>query len=138
MSSRNNPAVGRMGHSGNLRVGSPRARPKIVTLCGSTRFWQAFQQQSLRLTMDGVIVLSIGCATASDEEHGITPKQKARLDALHKEKINLSDEVLVLNVGGYIGESTASEIAHAELRGKTVRYLEPVSASGVTPEEPKP
>jgi hypothetical protein len=103
------------------------ALPKIVTLCGSTRFWKAFQENSLILTKKGIIVLSIGCATASDEEHGITPEEKAVFDELHMRKIDCCDAVLVLNVGGYIGESTRREIEYAEANGKPVHYLEPIS-----------
>lgn len=98
-------------------------QPKIVCLCGATRFWKTFQEQSLALTKQGVIVLSIGCATGSDDDHGITPEEKAVFDELHKRKIDLCDEVLVLNVGGYIGESTRSELEYAEANGKAVSYL---------------
>src|SRR6266567_5403085 len=90
-----------------------RGHPKIVCLCGSTRFWKTFQEQSLRLTKEGVIVLSIGCATASDDEHGITTEEKAIFDELHMRKIDLADEILVLNVGGYIGQSTRKEANYA-------------------------
>src|ERR1017187_4032888 len=86
-----------------------RGQPKIICLCGSTRFWKTFQEQSLRLTKEGIIVLSIGCATASDDDHGITPAQKALFDELHMRKIDLCDGVFVINVGGYIGESTNRE-----------------------------
>lgn len=108
-------------------------RPVIVCLCGSTRFWREFQEASLRETLAGKIVLSIGaarCADADDKSFGgYVPvsewdKQKESLDQLHKEKINLCDEVLVLNVDGYIGESTRSEIEHAEKGNKIIRYLE--------------
>jgi cell division protein FtsB len=58
------------------------------------------------------------------EQAGCTPEQKIALDELHKRKIDLADEVLVLNVGGYIGESTRSEIEYARKLGKPVRYLE--------------
>jgi hypothetical protein len=105
-----------------------KQRPRIVCLCGSTRFWKTFQEQSLRLTKVGVIVLSIGSATGSDADHGITPEEKAIFDELHKRKIELADEILVLNVGGYIGESTRAEIDHAITNGKRVVYLEPIGA----------
>jgi len=100
--------------------------PRIVCLCGSTRFWKAFQEVSLRETMAGRIVLSVGCDTASDEDHGITRDQKERLDELHLRKIDLADEVLVLNVGGYIGDSTGNELAYALAGKKPVRTLEPM------------
>lgn len=99
-------------------------RPLIVCLCGSTRFYDAFRQANLELTLAGIIVLSIGCDTKSDEGLCITPEQKIALDKLHKEKIRMADEVYVLNVGGYIGESTRSEIDYAVALGKPIRYLE--------------
>lgn len=120
-------------------------RPPITVLCGSTRFGEAFRSANLRLTLDGHIVLSIGCDTKSDTElalsetarlPGLTTGDaaqpqwvrdiKARLDELHKRKIDLADSVLVLNVGGYIGESTRSEIAYALACGKPINYLEPL------------
>ena len=106
--------------------------PEIVTLCGSTRFYDEFRRQNLRLTIAGVIVLSIGCDTKSDGdlfETDDVEALKSRLDELHKRKIDLSDSVLVLNVGGYIGESTRGEIAYAQRTGKPVRYLVPVAVS---------
>lgn len=111
-------------------LGSAPTRPRIVCLCGSTRFWKAFQEQSLRLTKKGIIVLSIGCATASDDEHGITPEEKVIFDELHLRKIDLADEVLVLNVGGYIGPSTRREVVYATMHRKLVELLEPQ----ITPE----
>ena len=107
------------------------ARPVIVCLCGSTRFWREFQRASLRETLAGRIVLSIGAASGTDDEHfGNLPRPeydriKAMLDDLHLRKIELADEVLVLNVGGYIGESTSRELKHAQRLGKTIRFLEP-------------
>jgi hypothetical protein len=103
------------------------ARPAIVCLCGSTRFWRVFQAASLSETMDGKIVLSIGAASGTDD--GTLPRDeydrvKAMLDELHLRKIDLADEILVLNVGGYIGESTMRELAYARQHGKRVRFLE--------------
>lgn len=110
--------------------GTGIARPTIVCLCGSTRFWREFQAAGLRETMAGKIVLSIGAASGTDDEHfGNLPKAeydrvKEMLDQLHLRKIDLADEVLILNVGGYIGESTARELAYAREHGKRVRFLE--------------
>lgn len=105
------------------------AVPEIVVLCGSTRFKDAFDEANYRETMDGRIVLSVGFfmhATGNRHGNGVgaTPEQKIALDELHKRKIDLADSVLVLNVGGYIGESTRSEIEYAIAHGKPVRYLE--------------
>lgn len=114
------------------------SRPTIVTLCGSTRFGEEFRRQNLRLTIEGYAVLSIGCDTKSDADlFGVEDLQtlKVRLDQLHRRKIDLADEVLILNVGGYIGDSTRKEIAYALGRGKIVRYLEPVDAHPVQAQE---
>jgi energy-coupling factor transporter ATP-binding protein EcfA2 len=104
-------------------------RPKVVCLCGSTRFYKEFQKANYEETMEGNIVLSVGFYPhASEEMHGekigITPEQKTALDELHKRKIDMANEILVLNVGGYIGDSTAGEIEYAMRLNKTVRYLE--------------
>ncbi len=105
-------------------------RPKIVCLCGSTRFHEVFEHENLLLTLQGVIVLSIGAnmkdsllfAELTEQERN---DLKRKLDELHKRKIDLCDEVLVLNVGDYIGESTRDEIDYARAHGKKVRFLEP-------------
>ena len=106
--------------------------PKVVCLCGSTRFYDAFQRANYEETMRGHIVLSVGFyphsqTRAHGEEVGCTEEQKHALDGLHLRKIDLADEILVLNVGGYVGESTAREIVYAEEHGKPVRFLEAVN-----------
>lgn len=113
-----------------LTTGNFKEMPKIVCLCGSTRFYQQFQRANYEETMAGNIVLSVGfymhrSEQAHGEKWGCTPEQKIKLDELHKRKIDLADEVLVLNVGGYIGESTRSEIEYAEALKMPIRYLEP-------------
>jgi hypothetical protein len=113
--------------------GAPR--PRIACLCGSTRFYGQFQQANYDLTMRGEIVLSVGFYPHAKAEHGHgegvghDSAEKAALDELHKRKIDLADYVLVLNVGGYTGESTRSEIAYAEKTGRPVEYLEAPGAS---------
>ncbi len=110
-------------------------RPRIVCLCGSTRFYDAFQEANYQLTMAGKIVLSVGFYPHSKAQHGHgegvghDSAEKVALDELHKRKIDLADEVLVLNVGGYIGESTRGEVSYAERLGKPVAYLEPLDAA---------
>ena len=119
-------------HNPRLRTMTPE-RPTIVCLCGSTRFIEAFRSANLHETIAGKIVLSIGCDTKSDTDllalGELTEEAKAALDELHKRKIDLADEVLVLNVGGYVGSSTRSEIEYARLHGKPLRWLEPESAA---------
>ena len=102
-----------------------RTWPTVVVLCGSTRFSEAFQRANFNETLAGKIVLTIGCDMRSDAALGLGDDVKAMLDELHLRKIELADEVLVINQGGYIGESTAREIAHARREGKRIRHLEP-------------
>lgn len=99
------------------------ALPWIVCLCGSTKFKDAFIENATFHTMAGRIVLTV---TSFGHTDGTvhTPNEKADLDELHKRKIDLADEVVVLNVGGYIGESTKSEIAYATRIGVPVLFLE--------------
>jgi hypothetical protein len=104
---------------------------KVITLCGSTRFKDAFLEAQKRLTLEGNIVISVGLFGHSGDnevwegmsEDTVT-KTKCMLDDMHKRKIDLSDEIYVINVGGYIGSSTRSEIEYAKAAGKAVRYLE--------------
>lgn len=105
-------------------------RPTIVCLCGSIRFHKAYVDANLRLTCEGKIVLTIGADFKSDNElfGELSTEEldtlKTRLDTLHLRKIELADEVLVLNVGGYIGDSTRREVSYAESLGKRINYLE--------------
>lgn len=112
----------------SLKVIASTEKTTIVCLCGSTRFIEAFQRAELNETLAGKIVLTIGCNTKSDGEllasGELFVETKKMLDALHLKKIELADEVLILNVGGYIGESTRNEIEHAKKHGKVIRYLE--------------
>lgn len=102
----------------------PPFYPKIVCLCGSTRFGEAFKKAMLAETLAGKIVLSVGCHDASDEQLGVTEDQKKMFDELHLRKIDLSDEVLILNVGGYIGQSTRAELEYARSKNIPIRFLE--------------
>ncbi|MBI2044814.1 hypothetical protein HYT23_02035 [Candidatus Pacearchaeota archaeon] len=97
--------------------------PKVMTLCESTRFKNQFLEVNKKLTLEGVIVLMPGVFAHNDDEK-LTPEQKERLDLLHKRKIDLSDGIFVINVNGYIGESTQSEIEYAQQRRKIVEYYE--------------
>lgn len=105
-------------------------QPRIVCLCGSTRFSAAYQRANFDETLAGRIVLSIGCDMRSDADlfADKTPDEletiKRNLDQLHFRKIDLADEILVLNVGGYVGQSTRNEIEYARQQGKAIRYLE--------------
>ena len=102
--------------------------PYRICLCGSTRFYKEFQEWNYKFTMEGKIVLTVGFYPHSTkkihgEDIGITKNQKENLDILHKRKIDLSDGIFVINPGGYIGESTASEIEYAKIHRKDIKYL---------------
>lgn len=104
---------------------------KVITLCGSTRFKNEFMEAQKRLTLEGNIVISVGLfGHAGDKEvwegmdEDTLTQTKIMLDDMHKRKIDMADEIFVINVGGYIGDSTRSEIAYAIEHGKVVRYLE--------------
>lgn len=106
---------------------------KVVTLCGSTRFRDEFMSAQKRLTLAGYIVISVGLFGHSGDSEvweGMTEdtltRTKIMLDDMHKRKIDMADEIFVINVGGYIGSSTRSEIEYAHAHGKPVRYLEPI------------
>jgi hypothetical protein len=107
---------------------------KIITLCGSVKFWDEYVRQNAILTLQGNIVFSCGLSLKAGYEDLICDLPldgvKADLDFIHLRKIDLSDEIFVLNVGGYIGDSTKREIEYALSKGKVVRYLEsPISTT---------
>ena len=106
---------------------------KVITLCGSTRFKDAFLAEQKRLTLDGNIVISVGLFGHSGDQEvwenmdeGTLTKTKEMLDDMHRRKIDMADGIYVINVGGYIGSSTRGEIEYAKATGKTVEYLEPI------------
>ena len=104
---------------------------KVITLCGSTRFKDAFMEVQKKLTLEGNIVISVGLFGHSGDgevwegmsEDTLTAT-KRMLDDMHKRRIDMADEIFVINVGGYIGSSTRSEIEYAHATGNPVRYLE--------------
>jgi hypothetical protein len=107
----------------------------IVCICGSTRFKQSWISENARLTGEGNIVLAVGLWGHHER---VFPDEatKKKLDELHLRKIDLCDWVWVLDVGGYIGESTRNEIAYAEAHGKQVRYLSKEIPEYIEPVDP--
>ena len=104
---------------------------KVITLCGSTRFKAQFLAVQKQLTLKGNIVISVGLFGHSGDnevwenmDEGTLTRTKEMLDDMHKSKIDMADEIFVINVGGYIGDSTRSEIEYAIKHGKRVNYLE--------------
>ena len=104
---------------------------KVITLCGSTKFKDEFLRVQKELTLKGNIVISVGLFGHSGDnevwenmDDGTLTKTKEMLDDMHKRKIDMADEIFVINVDGYIGESTKSEIEYAKANGKAISYLE--------------
>lgn len=95
---------------------------QVITLCGSTKFKDEFIRINKELTLNGNIVISVGCFGNSEDT--ITNEQKIMLDDIHKCKIDMSDAIYVINVGGYIGKSTSSEISYAYEQKKDIFFLE--------------
>lgn len=106
---------------------------KVITLCGSTKFKDEFLKAQKDLTLEGNIVVSVGLFGHSGDteawenmDDGTLTKTKQMLADMHKRKIDMADEIFVINVKGYIGESTRSEIEYAKSTGKVINYLEEV------------
>jgi NAD(P)H-nitrite reductase large subunit len=96
---------------------------KIITLCGSTKFRDEFIAEQKRLTLEGNIVISVGLFGHSGDNEVWSETIKEMLDDMHKRKIDLADEIFVINTGGYIGASTKSEIEYSIKTHKPVKYL---------------
>jgi hypothetical protein len=96
------------------------------------RFKEAYEQANLHETLAGNIVLTVGTTRFTDDQlfeylevnsEDQRKSIKTMLGVVHLRKIEMADEMLVLNPGGYIGESTAFEIMYARSKGKRIRYL---------------
>lgn len=97
---------------------------KVITLCGSTKFKNEFMEAQKRLSLEGNIVISVGLFGHSGDNEVWTEGTKEMLDDMHKRKIDMADEIYVINKDGYIGDSTRSEIEYAKVHGKGIQYLE--------------
>ena len=97
----------------------------IITLCGSIKFKDEFMKVQEKLTLEGNIVLTPNFFNNIKKEE-IDETTKQMLDEMHKQKIDMSNEIYVINLGGYIGESTKNEIQYAKTKGKSIRYLETI------------
>ncbi|WP_368273413.1 hypothetical protein [Enterocloster bolteae] len=96
----------------------------VITLCGSTRFKDDFMRMQKILTLQGYIVISVGLFGHSGDDEVWSDGTKEMLDDMHKRKIDMADEIYVINKGGYVGTSTRSEIEYAKSKGKLIAYME--------------
>jgi len=114
-------------------MGRGDGSPKIICLCGSTRFVDTFNEWRKKLTLEGNIIVSIELvlpqSEREDPQHN-NYKVKLMLDELHLRKIDIADEVMILNVNGYIGNSTRAEIEYSQSKGKPIKYLEALKKGG--------
>jgi len=99
---------------------------KVITLCSSTRFKDQFFEAQKRLTLEGNIVISVGIFGHSGDDDVWTEGTKEMLNDMHKRKIDMADDIYVINAGCHIGCSTSSEIEYAKANGRKVSYLEPM------------
>ena len=97
---------------------------KVITLCGSTKFQDDFIREQKRLSLEGNIVISVGLFGHGDDKDVVTPEIKEMLDDMHKRKIDLADEVFVINKNSYVCSSTQSEIEYAQNLGKKINFME--------------
>ena len=96
------------------------AKFPIITLCGSTKFKDEFFNVQKELSLKGYVVLSLGLFGHSGDSEAWSKKNV--LDEIHKQKIDMSSSIFVIDVGGYIGESTKSEIEYAQNKGKKCTF----------------
>ena len=102
-------------------------RERKITLCGSTRFPEAFQFWNTNLTLAGNVVYSVALSAHGEPSEGRPDAEEKRvLDQVHLKKILNSDSIFVLDVNGYIGESTSREIKFARENGRDVYFLSEV------------
>ena len=106
-------------------IKDPKRYP-VVCLCGSSKFKDDFIRVSEELTLQGNVVIGLSLYGHAEHKFGtvITPEVKAMLDDMHRQKIDMSDSIYVINKGGYIGESTKREIAYARFHNKPIAYME--------------
>lgn len=115
------PRLSRLGGNPHWTLIETGGRRKIVCLCGSTRFKDQFKEAYLNESLKGHIVLTVSCFR---DEYELSQEEKERVDGLHLDRIRLSDDVLFINVDGYIGESSKKELAFAKELGKVIRFWE--------------
>lgn len=111
----------REAHEESREGGSIVDKPKIVCLCGSTRFMDAFVEAYIQESGKGNVVLTVAGNPRGRPDYEFI---KPVLDRMYLYKVAMSDEILVLNVGGYVGDSTKREIDYARKLGKRIRWLE--------------
>lgn len=106
-------------------------RYPIITLCGSTKFKDEFIEMQKRLTLEGNVVISVGLFGHSGDNEVWNGDTKNMLDEIHIQKISMSDSIFVIDVDGYIGDSTRREIEYAKSSNKEINYYSELYKKGV-------
>jgi hypothetical protein len=99
---------------------------KIICLCGSLRFKGLFEKIEAHFVQENYVVLLPCCMYVDIERKYGVADYKNKVDAIHLRKIDLADEVFIINKDGYIGESTQRELDYAKMQKKVIRFLEPI------------
>lgn len=102
---------------------------KVITLCGSTKFIKEFRESEAMLTRKGFAVIS-PLLFEQDKSREISKEEATLFGRIHFKKIDISDEIFVIDVDGYIGESTKKEIAYAKRNNKNIKYYSNKKTTG--------
>lgn len=95
---------------------------KVITVCGSMRFYKEMMEATEKMELKGNCMLPPIYNPSRPHKDDFTEEEAKMLDAMHKERIKLSDAIFVINVDGYIGSSTQKEIEFAKSLNKEVIY----------------
>lgn len=95
---------------------------KIITICGSMKFVREMMEISEKIELQGNVVLMPIYNPSRPNKEAFTNEEILILDEMHRERIKLSDAILVVNIDGYIGNSTSKEIEFAKLLNKEIIY----------------
>ena len=102
-----------------------KKKEKIITICGSMKFKDEMIKIAMQMELARNVILT-PTLPISDDKDVYTEEELIMLGKMHKEKIKLSDAIFVVNVNGYIGDSTKSEIEFAKAQNKEILYLEQI------------
>lgn len=95
----------------------------VITLCGSSSFREVFIETANKLTLQHYIVLTPSFGFGLESDLIVSHTLREILVSMHKQRIDMADEILVINKNGYIGDSTKAEIEYAKKNNKEINYL---------------
>ena len=95
---------------------------KVIAVCGSLKYVKEMMEITEQMELQGNCMLVPIYNPNKPNKDAFTPKEALMLDKMHKERIKLSNAILVVNVDGYIGSSTKKEIEFAKSLNKEIIY----------------